>query len=143
MAVTQPTITDLTAYESDALTKWYIDLRNYKSELKRSIDPAIASIEEQMELIEKEFHKRMATVGSSSIKTAHGTASRVQKTKYLVTDSFALREWVRKNPEVGLNLLSATITQSEVKDYLESNPTAQLPDGLAVDQYIDISIRRS
>ena len=36
MDAPQPTV-DLTALDLPTLVQWYIDLRNYKSELKRSI----------------------------------------------------------------------------------------------------------
>lgn len=122
------------------LVQWYIDLRNYKSELKRSIEPSIAHTDEKMEAIEKEFNKRLLQSGGTSVKTDKGTISRVQKTKYLLTDSFAFRQWLVANAEIGSQLVSG-ITQGEVKAYLESG--GQLPDGLTVDNFFDISVRRT
>lgn len=135
----QPAV-DLTALDLPTLVQWYIDLRNYKSDLKRSIEPALAQTDEKMEQIEKEFHKRLLQSGGTSVKTDKGTISRVQKTKYLLTDSFAFRQWLIANPEVGAQIVSG-ITQGEVKAFLENG--GQLPDGLTVDNFFDISVRRT
>ena len=139
MDAPQPTVY-LPDLDLPTLVQWYIDLRNYKSELKRSIEPAIAQTDEKMEAIEKEFNKRLLQSGGTSVKTDKGTISRVQKTKYLLTDSFAFRQWLVANAEIGSQLVSG-ITQWEVKAYLESG--GQLPDGLTVDNFFDISVRRT
>lgn len=133
-------VIDPSVYDLPTLVQWYIDLRAHKSELKRSIEPAIAHTDEQMELIEREFNKRMVESGTKSMKTERGTITRVQKTKYLMTDSFAFRQWVANNPQAGSQLVSG-ITQGEVKAYLEGGN--DLPDGLTVDNFFDISIRRA
>jgi len=139
MDAPQPTVY-LPDLDLPTLVQWYIDLRNYKSELKRSIEPAIAQTDEKMEAIEKEFNKRLLQSGGTSVKTDKGTISRVQKTKYLLTDSVAFRQWLVANAEIGSQLVSG-ITQGEVKAYLESG--GQLPDGLTVDNFFDISVRRT
>lgn len=133
-------VKDPSAYDLPTLVQWYIDLRQYKSDLKRSIEPSVARADEQMELIEKEFHKRLADMGSTSMKTPQGTISRVQKTKYLMTDSFTFRQWLMQNPEDGAQLIQG-ISQGEVKAYLEQG--GELPDGITADSFFDISVRRA
>ena len=131
---------DPSVYDLPTLVKWYIDLRQHKSDLKRSIEPQLAQVDEQMELIEKEFSKRIVESGTKSMKTDQGTVSRVQKTKYLLTDGYAFRQWLIANPEVGAGLISG-ISQGEVKAFLEDG--GELPDGLTVDNFFDISVRRT
>ena len=131
---------DPSVYDLPTLVKWYIDLRQHKSDLKRSIEPQLAQVDEQMELIEKEFSKRIVESGTKSMKTDQGTVSRVQKTKYLLTDGYAFRQWLIANPETGAGLISG-ISQGEVKAFLEDG--GELPDGLTVDNFFDISVRRT
>lgn len=133
-------LTDPSGYDVPALVQWYIDLRNHKSALKRSIEPALAYTDDQMELIERELNKRIVESGVKSMKTDKGTISRVQKTKYLLTDSFAFRQWLAENPAVGAQLVSG-ITQGEVRAYIEEGN--ELPSGVSVDNYFDLSIRRT
>ena len=76
MDAPQPTVY-LPDLDLPTLVQWYIELRNYKSELKRSIEPAIAQTDEKMEAIEKEFNKRLLQSGGTSVKTDKGTISRV------------------------------------------------------------------
>lgn len=135
------TIQDPSGYDTPTLVKWYIDLRNHKSEIKRSIEPAIAQVENQMDAIESELNKRIVTSGVKSMRTENGTITRVNKTKYLVTDSYAFREWLKLNPEVGSQLISASITQGEVMNYLSDGNA--LPDGLTVENSIELSVRRT
>lgn len=131
---------DPSVYDLPTLIQWYIDLRQHKSDLKRSIEPQLAQVDEQMELIEKEFSKRIVESGTKSMKTDRGTVSRVQKTKYLLTDAYAFRQWLIANPEEGAGLISG-ISQGEVKAFIEDG--GELPDGLTVDNFFDISVRRT
>lgn len=131
---------DPSNYDLPTLTQWYIDLRQYKSDLKRSIEPQLAQADDQMMLIEKEFHKRLAETGSKSMKTDRGTITRVQKTKYLLTDSYAFRKWIVANPEAAAQIVQG-ISQGEVRAFLEEGGT--LPEGVAVDNFFDISVRRA
>lgn len=131
---------DPSVYDLPTLIQWYIDLRQHKSDLKRSIEPQLAQVDEQMELIEKEFSKRIVESGTKSMRTDRGTVSRVQKTKYLLTDAYAFRQWLIANPEEGAGLISG-ISQGEVKAFIEDG--GELPDGLTVDNFFDISVRRT
>lgn len=137
---TQTQIQDPSVYDLPTLVKWYIDLRASKSEIKRSIEPALAQVDMQMEEIEKEFHKRCMEGGTLSMKTEYGTISRVVKSKYLISDGHDFREWLKKNPEDGAGLVSG-ITQGEVKAYVEAGN--ELPDGITMDSFYDISVRRA
>lgn len=134
-------LVDPAVYDMATLVKWYIDLRNNKSEIKRSIEPSLAHIDAQMEMIEAEMNKRIVESGTKSMRTENGTVSRVQKTKYIVSDPHAFRQWVLANPAQGINLMNTAVTQGEVKLFLEDGNT--LPDGLAVDASFDISVRRT
>jgi len=134
-------ITDVSGYDFPTLVKWFIDLRNHKSEVKRSIEPAIAQVEQQMEAIEKEFHKRITASGVTALKTEYGTVSRSIKTKYSVDDAFAFRQWVAENPQEASRLINASITQSEMAVFIAEEGN-KLPDGVRSDSTYELSIRR-
>lgn len=140
---TEIQVTDPTQYDTDALVAWYIQLRDYKSELKKSIQPALNQTDAQMDAIERTLSGRLIAANAVSLKTTHGTIGRVQKTKFTVTDPYALRQWVIANPEIGVNLLSGSVSQAELNSYLADNEHAVLPEGIAQETIFDISVRRS
>lgn len=136
-------ITNPAQFKTEDLVEWYIRLRTYKSDLKKSIADKLDYTTEQMDAIEAELNTRLVKADAHSMRTVSGTISRVAKTKYQVADPYALRQWVIANPEVGVTLLAGNISQGEVTAYLEDNPDATLPDGVSCDNYYDISIRRA
>lgn len=140
---TEIEVLDPTQYETEALVDWYIQLRDYKSELKKSIQPALNRTDAQMDAIARVLSGRLLSANAVSLKTATGTIGRVKKSKFVVTDPFALRKWVIANPEIGVNLLSGSVSQAELTAFLAENQDAQMPDGVSHEQFFDISVRRS
>lgn len=140
---TEIQVTDPTQYDTEALVAWYIQLRDYKAELKKSIQPALNQTDAQMDAIEKTLSGRLIAANAVSLKTTHGTIGRVQKTKFTVTDPYAFRQWVIANPEIGVNLLSGSVSQAELNSYLADDSNATLPEGIAQETIFDISVRRS
>lgn len=140
---TEIKVTDPTQYDTDALVAWYIQLRDYKAELKKSIQPALNQTDAQMAAIEKTLSARLIAADAVSLKTTHGTIGRVQKTKFTVTDPYSLRQWVIANPEIGVNLLSGSVSQAELSSYIANDAQAPLPEGVTRETILDISVRRS
>ena len=133
-------ITDPSAYDTAQLVQWYVDLRNNKSEVRRSIEPTLNQIDAQMSAIETELNKRIMASGATSMRTPHGTVARVLKHKYTVADPYLFRLWVQNNPQQGIALLRPAVTQDDVANYIEEGNA--LPDGLAIDSSFEISVRR-
>ena len=132
---------DTTQYDIPTLVKWYIDLRAHKSDLEASIKPAVEHTKQQMQMIESELNKRMNETKTESVKTINGTVSQVSKTKYSVVDPYVFRQWMVKNPEVAAQIVNGQITQGEVTAYIADGGT--LPDGMAIDNILSISVRRA
>lgn len=135
------TLIDTSQYNVPQLVKWYIDLRAHKSELEASIKPALEHTKQQMHLIEVELNKRLENIDSESMRTVHGTATKVLKTKYSVVDAYAFRQWMVKNPEVAAQIISAQVTPSEVSSYIADG--GEMPDGIALEKAWTISVRRA
>ncbi len=131
---------DPSPYDVGQLVQWYIDLRTQKSEVKKSIEPTIALIDDQMDAIEKELNKRLLANDLTSMRTTNGTVVRVEKTKFSVADAYTLKEWLKQNPDVGINLVSVSANTAELTEYLAEGNT--LPEGMAFEKIFDISIRR-
>ena len=132
---------DTSQFDIPTLVKWYIDLRAHKSDLEASIKPAVEHTKQQMQMIETELTKRMNETETESMRTANGTVSKVSKTKYSVIDPFLFRQWMVKNPEVAAQIVNGQITQGEVATYIADGGT--LPDGMAIDNILSISVRRA
>lgn len=132
---------DVSQYDMATLVQWYIDLRTQKSEVKKSIEPTVAEIDNLMDKIDGEMAKRLAEQGTTSMRTTKGTVLRVEKTKYPVVDPAAFKDWVRNNPDVGIGLISISANTAEITEYIANGSV--LPDGLAVEKILDISVRRS
>ena len=138
----QEIIRDLSGYDFGTLTEWYIQLRGYKTELNNSIKPALEHTTNQMDAIEAEFNRRINEQPDiTSIKTTHGTVTRIEKSSYKVVDKFAFREWIIKNPDIGVQLITAAITPAEVSTYVEDGHS--LPDGIASEKSLTIQVRKS
>ena len=132
---------DTSQFDIPTLVKWYIDLRAHKSDLEASIKPAVEHTKQQMQMIETELTKRMNETETESMRTVNGTVSKVSKTKYSVIDPFLFRQWMVKNPEVAAQIANGQITQGEVATYIADGGT--LPDGMAIDNILSISVRRA
>lgn len=130
-------------YTTDVLVDWFVKLRDYKADLKKSIQPQMDDTDKTMELIQAELNKRLMEQNLASMKTAGGTVSRVEKQKFTVADPYALRQWVIANPEIGVNLLTGSISQPELRAYLQEYQGKDLPDGVVIENILDLSVRRS
>lgn len=130
-------------YTTDVLVDWFVKLRDYKAELKKSIQPQMDETDKTMDLIQAELNKRLMEQNLASMKTAGGTVSRVEKQKFTVSDPYALRQWVIANPEIGVNLLTGSISQPELRAYLQEYQGKDLPDGVVIENILDLSVRRS
>lgn len=134
-------VVDPSQFDIPTLTKWYVELRKYKSDLEASIKPQVEHTKAQMDAIEAQLNMRLNAADVKSMRTEYGTVTQVQKTKFKVVDPYAFRQWIAQNPQVGVQLINASVTQSELKNYIDEDNA--LPDGIAVDNYLDISIRKA
>lgn len=134
-------VVEASGYDLPTLTKWYIDLRNARKVLKQSIKPTDDYYVEQMAVIERELAERCVKAESGSLRSTSGTVVRAIKSSYKVVDPYAFRQWIKNNPEVGVDLISATITPGELSAFLENG--GELPEGVTKEDGYTISVRAS
>jgi hypothetical protein len=120
----------------DKLVRIYMKMRAKLSEL----DAEVEAIKEQQQLIKNEIKDRMRSVGAKSMKTAHGTVSLTEKTRYYTQDWDSFKRFVIENDAV--DLLEKRIAQTNMKLFLQENP-AMVPPGLNSDTELDVSIRKA
>lgn len=120
----------------DKLVRIYMKMRAKLSEL----DAEVEAIKEQQQLIKNEIKDRMRSVGAKSMKTAHGTVSLTEKTRYYTQDWDSFKRFVIENDAV--DLLEKRIAQANMKLFLQENP-AMVPPGLNSDTELDVSIRKA
>jgi hypothetical protein len=120
----------------DKLVRIYMKMRAKLSEL----DAEVEAIKEQQQVIKNEIKDRMRSVGAKSMKTAHGTVSLTEKTRYYTQDWDSFKRFVIENDAV--DLLEKRIAQANMKLFLQENP-AMVPPGLNSDTELDVSIRKA
>lgn len=120
----------------DKLVRIYMKMRAKLSEL----DAEVEAIKEQQQLIKNEIKDRMRSVGAKSMKTAHGTVSLTEKTRYYTQDWDSFKRFVIENDAV--DLLEKRIAQTNMKLFLQENP-AMVPPGLNSDTELDVFIRKA
>jgi hypothetical protein len=120
----------------DKLVRIYMKMRAKLSEL----DAEVEIIKEQQQVIKNEIKDRMRSVGAKSMKTAHGTVSLTEKTRYYTQDWDSFKRFVIENDAV--DLLEKRIAQTNMKLFLQENP-AMVPPGLNSDTELDVSIRKA
>jgi hypothetical protein len=120
----------------DKLVRIYMKMRAKLSEL----DAEVEAIKEQQQVIKNEIKDRMRSVGAKSMKTAHGTVSLTEKTRYYTQDWDSFKRFVIENDAV--DLLEKRIAQTNMKLFLQENP-AMVPPGLNSDTELDVSIRKA
>ena len=118
----------------------YVKIRDAKDVLTSEYNSKVAELDEQMTVLKHKLVEVSKQTGVTSFKTPFGTAYRTLKTRYWTNDWDSFYSFVRNND--AMQLLARCIHQSNIKEFLESNPEVH-PPGLNVDSEYEITIRRS
>ena len=119
----------------DKLVRIYMKMRAKLSEL----DAEVEAIKEQQQLIKNEIKDRMRSVGAKSMKTAHGTVSLTEKTRYYTQDWDSFKQFIIEHDAV--DLLEKRIAQTNMATFLKENPSL-FPPGLNSNTEFSISVRK-
>ena len=124
----------------DKLTKVYLKIKQKRSELAAEFKEQDGALQDQQEKIRKALLAYCKEKNIDSVKTPFGTFYRSVKTKYWTSDWESMYKFIMdyQVPE----LLSKSINQSNIKQFLEENPDV-LPKGLNADSEYNISVRKS
>lgn len=123
----------------DALVEAFIVLRDEKRELERNVALRVAELDADMTVLTAAISDYCKEIGADSIRTAHGTIIRSVKKKYRTNDWASIYSFIKEHD--AFELLSKSIHQSNMKEFLESNPDLH-PAGLNVDAEYVITIRK-
>ena len=123
----------------DRLAAVYIKIRNKRSALKREFEAEDKKLRDEQDKISAAMLQTCKTMNVSSLKTDQGTIIKGRKEKYWTSDWDSFYQFLMENeaPE----LLTRSIHQSNLKQYLEENPD-KFPQGLNIDAEDTISVRK-
>lgn len=119
----------------DRLVRMYMKMRA----AIQGLDAQIEAIKEQQQAVKNAIKDQMRSTGAKSMKTDHGTVSLVEKTRFYTNDWESFKKFVIEHDAV--DLLEKRIAQTNIKVFLEENPTL-VPPGLNSESEFDISVRK-
>lgn len=119
----------------DRLVRIYMKMRSALQDL----DAQIEAIKEQQQEVKNEIKDRMRALGTKSVKTDFGTVSLTEKTRFYTQDWDSFKQFVIQHDAV--DLLEKRIAQTNMRTFLEENPTL-VPPGLNSDTEFDVSVRK-
>jgi len=124
---------------ADKLAEVYLKIKSKRDSIKRAFDEQDVVLKDQQETIKTKMLEICKAQNSSSINTEHGTIIKSVKRKYWPSDWEAMYDFIKKHemPE----LLTRSLHQSNLKDFLEKNPD-DVPPGLNIDAEESISVRK-
>jgi len=124
--------------DTSKLVAAYVRLRDARNELKRTFEEQDAEYRTKLEKIEQSLLDLSKEHGLDSIKTAHGTASRVVQTRYWAPDWESFTKFLDESGSY--DLLERRIHQGNFKQFLENNPDIKPP--VNADSRYTIRVRR-
>ncbi len=123
---------------NEQLVKLYIQLRDRRSERKRTYEMEDESDKGKQEKIEGLLLKRFQDDGLESVRTASGTAYKTVRTSASVADPDAFFEFVLKNELY--DLLEKRCSKTVVEQYKEAHQ--ELPPGINYSECVALNVRR-
>jgi len=117
----------------------YIKIRDAKEANYRAYKEKDAEFEEQMKLLRIKLLDVAKETGATSFATPAGTAYRTVKQRYWTNDWEKFYEFIQEHNVIGL--LEKRIHQTNMKEFLDSNPEFH-PPGLNVDSEYDFAVKR-
>jgi hypothetical protein len=122
---------------TDELISAYLDLRSYRSDLKKKYEADDAVYKSQMETIELELHKRLLEGGVKSFGGSRGTSYLELKTRARADDWSLAHDFMAKNGR--LDMLQRRLSDSVIKQFIEE--TGMTPPGISVFQEYEVVVR--
>ena len=120
---------------ADKIVSAYIKIRN---EIQSKEDE-IKALKESQELLSTSLLELCNEQNLDSVRTPFGTATRSIRTNYWTNDWGAMHEFIKEHE--ALHLLEKRIHNTNMKEFLEDNPTV-VPVGLQTDRKYVITVRK-
>jgi hypothetical protein len=120
---------------ADQIVSAYIKIRN---EIQSKEDE-IKALKESQELLSSSLLELCNEQNLDSVRTPFGTATRSIRTNYWTNDWGQMHEFIKQHD--ALHLLEKRIHNTNMKEFLEDNPTT-VPAGLQTDRKYVITVRK-
>lgn len=123
----------------DKLVAAYRRIRSAVQDEEEAHKQKIASLKEQMDLVNAKLLEICNAQNVDSLRTKEGTVSRRMATRYWTSDWESMYRFIKEHD--AMHLLEQRIHNGNMRTYLEENPDV-LPVGLNADTKYVISVRK-
>lgn len=123
----------------DKLVAAYRKIRSAVQDEEEAHKKKIASLKEQMDLVNAKLLEICNAQNVDSLRTKEGTVSRRMATRYWTSDWESMYRFIKEHDV--MHLLEQRIHNGNMRTYLEENPDV-LPVGLNADTKYVISVRK-
>jgi hypothetical protein len=123
----------------DEIAEGYIQLRDAKSELEKKHEAELAPIKSAMEEAEQVMLGQLNEMGVNSLRTQHGTISKVKKTSVTVGNWDAAWQFIQEKEL--FHFLEHRLNKTAVEGYI--NEHGEPPPGANVSSIYTVQFRRS
>lgn len=124
----------------DKVVQAFMAIRDHRAARRHAWEQEDAKLEADQNKLKALMLQITNSLGSESIRTAHGTVIRSLKTKASAADWAAIYAWIMADPD-RFELLEKRVKATFVKDFMDANG-GMTPPGVNVHQTYEISVRR-
>jgi hypothetical protein len=124
---------------AEQLVTVYIKMRDALVKLQREFDEKEGAIKAQQDIITQALLEMCKEMGAEGLRTPAGSVFKTVKTRYWTSDWGSMKQFIKDND--ALDLMEQRVHQTNMKNFLEENPTL-MPPGMNVDSRYSITVRR-
>ena len=124
---------------AEQLVTIYIKMRDARVKLQREFDEADGKIKEQQEQVTQALLEMCKETGAEGLRTPAGSVFKTIKTRYWTSDWGSMKQFIKDHDAI--DLMEQRVHQTNMKNFLEENPTL-MPPGMNVDSRYSITVRR-
>jgi hypothetical protein len=124
---------------AEQLVTVYIKMRDALVKLQREFDEKEGAIKAQQDIITQALLEMCKEMGAEGLRTPAGSVFKTIKTRYWTSDWGSMKQFIKDND--ALDLMEQRVHQTNMKNFLEENPTL-MPPGMNVDSRYGITVRR-
>lgn len=124
---------------AEQLVTVYIKMRDALVKLQREFDEKEGAIKAQQDIVTQALLEMCKEMGAEGLRTPAGSVFKTIKTRYWTSDWGSMKQFIKDND--ALDLMEQRVHQTNMKNFLEENPTL-MPPGMNVDSRYSITVRR-
>lgn len=124
---------------AEQLVTVYIKMRDALVKLQREFDEKESAIKAQQDIVTQALLEMCKEMGAEGLRTPAGSVFKTIKTRYWTSDWVSMKQFIKDND--ALDLMEQRVHQTNMKNFLEENPTL-MPPGMNVDSRYSITVRR-